>query len=82
MKIVVVCCDGEGCTERRESVQTLDTLPEHPCWVARKVVDSRMDQHGTTRQRDRVLHYCPSCVPKLVPPLHAELLLAEEVELG
>lgn len=75
MKMVIVHCDGEGCTERKESLQTIDSFPEHPHWATRKVVDTRMDAHGTTRQRERTFHYCPDCVQKLLPPLHAELLI-------
>lgn len=75
MRISYVSCDGEGCTERRESAIATATVHEYPLWVARQVIDARMDAHDTTRQASRVLHYCAECALELQPPLPADLLL-------
>lgn len=75
MRTSYVSCDGNGCTERRESAASTATVPEYPLWVARQVTDARMDRHGTTRQATRVLHYCGACALALEPPLHTDLLL-------
>ncbi len=82
MKTITLRCDGKECAMRVETVcDPLTTDVSLPGWLKRKVIDEFSSVTSGTRQADKVLHYCPSCIPKVDPPLHEGLELHRQVDL-
>mgnify|MGYP001569413193 CR=1 FL=1 len=84
MKTITLRCDGKDCTLRIETVcDSLTTDVLLPGWLRRKVVDDYTGKNamGGTRTADKLYHYCPACIPTLVPPIHEGLELHRQVDL-
>ena len=77
MKFLVLSCDGIGCSARVEAPCEAHSYDVHlPGWLERTVHDeltSRSHLQGA-QSATRVLHYCPTCVPRLDPSLHPGLV--------